>query len=241
MVDIALRLDGVSRYYGDVRAVDNLSLDIPSGRVRHAARPVRLRQEHDPQPDRRPGPARRGSHPPGRRGHHGHAAERAADGDGLPELRPLPAPVGVRQHRVRAQAPAPPEGRDQAARRRGGGGARHHPPDEAQAGRDVRRPAAARGAGARPGQGADGLPPRRAVQQPRRRPAQPDADGGQAPPPEAGDDERVRDPRPGGGDEPVRPDRGHARRQGRPARARPGRSTATRATSTSPRSSASPR
>src|SRR4029077_8328669 len=31
MADIALRLDGVSRYYGDVRAVDNLSLNIPSG------------------------------------------------------------------------------------------------------------------------------------------------------------------------------------------------------------------
>ena len=31
MVDIALRLDGVSRYYGDVRAVDNMSLNIPSG------------------------------------------------------------------------------------------------------------------------------------------------------------------------------------------------------------------
>ena len=31
MVDIALRLDGISRHYGDVRAVDNLSLSIPSG------------------------------------------------------------------------------------------------------------------------------------------------------------------------------------------------------------------
>jgi multiple sugar transport system ATP-binding protein len=31
MVDIALRLDGISRHYGDVRAVDNLSLNIPSG------------------------------------------------------------------------------------------------------------------------------------------------------------------------------------------------------------------
>jgi multiple sugar transport system ATP-binding protein len=31
MVDIALRLDGVSRHYGAVRAVDNLSLNIPSG------------------------------------------------------------------------------------------------------------------------------------------------------------------------------------------------------------------
>src|SRR3954452_9961237 len=31
MVDIALRLDGISRHYGSVRAVDNLSLEIPAG------------------------------------------------------------------------------------------------------------------------------------------------------------------------------------------------------------------
>jgi ABC-type sugar transport system ATPase subunit len=31
MVDIALRLDGISRHYGSVRAVDDLSLNIPSG------------------------------------------------------------------------------------------------------------------------------------------------------------------------------------------------------------------
>ena len=31
MADIALRLDGVSRHYGTVKAVDNLSIDIPSG------------------------------------------------------------------------------------------------------------------------------------------------------------------------------------------------------------------
>ena len=31
MPDIALRLDGISRHYGKVRAVDNLSIDIPSG------------------------------------------------------------------------------------------------------------------------------------------------------------------------------------------------------------------
>ncbi len=31
MADIALRLDGVSRHYGAVKAVDNLSIDIPSG------------------------------------------------------------------------------------------------------------------------------------------------------------------------------------------------------------------
>ncbi len=31
MADIALRLEGVSRFYGPVKAVDNLSLEIPSG------------------------------------------------------------------------------------------------------------------------------------------------------------------------------------------------------------------
>ncbi len=31
MADIALRLENVSRFYGDVRAVDDLSLDVPSG------------------------------------------------------------------------------------------------------------------------------------------------------------------------------------------------------------------
>jgi multiple sugar transport system ATP-binding protein len=31
MTDIALRLEGVSRYYGSVKAVDNLSIEIPSG------------------------------------------------------------------------------------------------------------------------------------------------------------------------------------------------------------------
>ena len=31
MPDIALRLDGISRHYGNVKAVDNLSIDIPAG------------------------------------------------------------------------------------------------------------------------------------------------------------------------------------------------------------------
>ena len=31
MADIALRLENVSRHYGNVRAVDDLSLEIPNG------------------------------------------------------------------------------------------------------------------------------------------------------------------------------------------------------------------
>ena len=92
-----------------------------------------------------------------------------------------------------------------------------------------------------PGQGAARLPPRRAVQQPRRRPPQPDADRGQAPPPAPRDHHHLRHPRPGRGDDPVRPDRRHARRQDRPGRAAGPRSTASRAIPTSRRSSASPR
>ena len=56
-----------------------------------------------------------------------------------------------------------------------------------------------------------------------------------------GHDQRLRDPRPGGGDDAVRPDRGHARRQGRPVRDDPRDLPQARATCTSRRSWASPR
>ena len=46
-------------------------------------------------------------------------AEGTRHRDGLPELRALPAPVRVREHRVRAPPPQGAEGRGQQPRRRG--------------------------------------------------------------------------------------------------------------------------
>ena len=51
--DVAVRLDGARKTYGDVVAVDRVDLDIARGRVLHAARPVRLGQDHLPADDRR--------------------------------------------------------------------------------------------------------------------------------------------------------------------------------------------
>ena len=142
----------------------------PGRHVRHAARPIGLRQEHDAQPDRRPRPARRraGSTsatrtspttPPNERRMamvfqnyalypHMTAYDNIAFGLKL-------------QHRPKAEIDVAREG--------GRRDARHRAPPEAQAGPAVGRPAAARRA--RPGarEGAARLPPRRAVLEPRRR------------------------------------------------------------------------
>ena len=101
-------------------------------------------------------------------------------GDGLPELRPLPAHERARQHRVLAQgarrdeAGAPAEGaRDGRRPRALGGGA----PKAAPAlGRSA--PARGHGAGARARAGR--LPHGRAALEPRRQPARPDAQRGAA-------------------------------------------------------------
>ena len=50
-VDIALR--NLTKRFGDMAAVDDLTLDIPRGELLRAARPVRLRQDDDAADDRR--------------------------------------------------------------------------------------------------------------------------------------------------------------------------------------------
>ena len=46
--DVAVRLDGARKTYGDVVAVDRVDLDIREGRVLHAAWPVWLGEDHMP-------------------------------------------------------------------------------------------------------------------------------------------------------------------------------------------------
>ena len=97
----------------------------PGRRVRDAPRPVRLRQEHDPEPRRRPRRADGRDDPARRSGRHQGAAQRAADGDGLPELRPLSEHDRLREHRLLAEAASAARGRDHRAGHRGGRDARH--------------------------------------------------------------------------------------------------------------------
>ena len=82
----------------------------------------------------------------------------------------------------------------------------------------LRRPAAAGRAGAGPGQPAQGAAPRRAARRPRPEAAQGPAAGAEADPARGRHHLRLRHPRPGGGADDERPDRGDERRPGRAGR-----------------------
>ena len=104
----------------------------------------------------------------------------------------------------------------------------------------LRRDAAAGGAGPGAGQPAEGAAARRAARRPRPEAAQGPADRAEADPARGRDHLRLRHPRPGGGADDERPDRGHEPRQGRAGRRVPRRSTSARGRPSSPASSASP-
>ena len=70
-----------------------------------AARPIGLRQDHHPAPDRRLRRAHLRRRPAQRRNRQPAQALRAQRQHRLPELRPLPASHRARQRRVRPQAP----------------------------------------------------------------------------------------------------------------------------------------
>ena len=53
MPEIDVRLERVSKRFGDVAAVDDLSLDIQEGEFFSHARAVGLREDDDPADDRR--------------------------------------------------------------------------------------------------------------------------------------------------------------------------------------------
>ena len=114
----AIELVDVTKRYGD--ASPSTGVDPPDrrGRVLLPARTVRLRQDHDPQPDRRLHPAHVRRAPD--RGPLGQrpAAAPAQCQHGLPELRAVPAHDGRRERRVRAADGGPDGTRDRQSRRR---------------------------------------------------------------------------------------------------------------------------
>ena len=100
--------------------------------------------------------------------------------------------------------------------------------------------AAARRARPGAGQPAEGPAPRRAARRPRPEAAQGAAGGAEADPARGRDHLRLRHPRPGGGADDERPDRGHEPRPGRAGRGARGDLRQARRPPSSPASSASP-
>ena len=220
MAEVAFK-DVDKVYPNGVKAVDDAEPRGPRRRVPRARRAVRLRQD-DRAADGRRARGHLGRNGLDRRPRRERAdAEGARRGDGVPELRALPAPERRRQHRLR---PAPAEDAEERGRRAGHvGGEDARPdavPDAAPEGA-LGRPAPARGDGPRDRAPAAGVPDGRAALEPRRQAPRPDARRHRAAPARPRHDHDLRDPRPGRGDDDGRP-----RRRDEPGRAPAGRHAA---------------
>ena len=135
---------------------------------------------------------------------------------GVPELRAVPAPDRVRQRRVRPAPPEDAEARRPVAGRRGAGAwCSSTGFEQAQAGAAVRRPAAARRAGAGAGAEARRAAAGRAAGRARREAAQAAAARAEGAAAAGRHHVHLRDARPGGGADDERPDRRDERRPGR--------------------------
>ena len=238
MAEITLR--NIVKTYGDgFPAVNDVSLDIADGEFMILVGPsgcgksTLLRMIVGP-----------GGHHLRRHAHRRQAGERQGaarpqPGDGVPELRAVPAPQRVREHRLPAAAAQDHDRRRDPHQGRGGGrDPRAHRAPRPQAGQPLGRPAPAGRHG--PGHRARRrrLPVRRAAVQPRRQAPRPDAhrDPAHAAPPRH--HHRLRHPRPDRGHDPRRP--GRPAPQGRAAAGRHARgsSTSSRSTCSWPASSA---
>ena len=209
----------MSKVYPDgTKAVDALSSRDRRRGVHGARRPVRVREDdraadgrrargdlERPAEDRRPRRQQR-------------AVARPRHRDGLPELRAVPASLGLREHRLRAEDQEDAEGRDRAPRRRRRADPRARAVPEAQAARALRRAAPARRDGPRDRAPAAGVPHGRAAVEPRREAPRPDAGGDRRAAAHARRHDDLRHARPGRGDDDGRPRRRHA--QGRAAAGR---------------------
>ena len=85
-------------------------------RVHGPRRPVGLRQDDRAADGRRARGDLRGRRPDRRTGRQPRSLARPRHRDGLPELRALPAPLGLREHRLRPAAQEAAEGGDRPAR-----------------------------------------------------------------------------------------------------------------------------
>ena len=157
----------VTKRFGEVVAVDAMTLRDPARIVHQPARSVGLRQDDHAPDDRRLRAADRGRDPPRRPADRRRAAVQAQRQHRLPALRALP-PHGRRpERRLRA---APEEGRQGGGAATGEPGPRARPPRRLRAAANlgaVRRPAAARRARPGPREPPDRPAPRRAARRAR--------------------------------------------------------------------------
>ncbi len=184
----------------DPRGEGSLARD-PRGRVRRAGRAVGQREEHGVAHARGPRAHRRGPDPHRRPGREQHRPGGTRRRDGLPVVRALPAHDGVRQPRVQPAEPASPKAGDRRARPAGG----RDPPAlgaaEAQAEAALGRPAAACRARPRDRPRAGRVSDGRAALEPRREAPRRDARRAAQAPAASRDDDGLRHPRPGRGDD----------------------------------------
>ena len=236
--EVALR--GLTKRFDDVTAVDGIDLEIAAGEFFSLLGPVGLRQDDDAAADRRLRAADLGRGPARRRRPLGGAARAPQRQHRLPELRALPAPrrvsdnvaFGLRYQKVaRGRARPARAGGARAGRARR---ARQAPPAPA-----LRRPAAARRAGPGPGPAPGAAAPRRAARRARRENPPPAAARAEVAAGGGRDDLHLRHPRPGGGAQHERPDRGHAPTAGSTRSGPRARSTRARRPCSSPTSSGS--
>ena len=213
MAQVSLRK--VVKRFDDTEAVRGIDLDIADKEFVVLVGPSGCGKSTTLADDRRARGDQRRRDRGRRRGGQRRAAEGPRHGDGVPELRALPAHDGVREHVVRAAAQALSEGRDRAPGAGGRAHPRHHRAARAQAAAALRRPAPARRHGPRHRAQSEGLPVRRAAVQSRRQAARADAHRDQARAPEGAHHHGLRHPRPGRGDDARRPRGGDEPRQDR--------------------------
>ena len=171
------------------------------GRLPRPGRPVRLRQVHLAQHDRRAGAdhLRRNQDPrPGRRG---PASVEARHRDGVPVLRALSQHDRRPEHRLRHGNPRRTQARAREGDRRSLEASADRPSARPQAEPALGRPAPARRHGPRAGAQSAGVPVRRAAVEPRRQTAHRHAHRDQAAASAHEDDDRLRHARPDRGDD----------------------------------------